>query len=69
MSSARSRLPGYAAALVNDRLLTTRQVAEYLGLSPETVLRRYRAGEIPGRVAEDSPSTTRPLMGTYEPLP
>ena len=33
---------------VNDRLLTTRQVAEYLGFSPETVLRRYRAGEIPG---------------------
>ena len=31
-----------------DRLLTTRQVAEYLGLSPETVLRRYRAGELVG---------------------
>lgn len=33
---------------MNDRLLTTRQVAEWLGCSPETVLRRYRAGEIPG---------------------
>lgn len=33
---------------MTDRLLTTRQVAELLGLSPETVLRRYRAGEIPG---------------------
>ena len=33
---------------MNDRLLTTRQVAEYLGFSPETVLRRYRAGELPG---------------------
>ncbi len=33
---------------MNDPLLTTRQVADYLGLSPETVLRRYRAGEIPG---------------------
>ena len=33
---------------VNDRLLTTRQVAEYLGFSPETVLRRYRAGELVG---------------------
>jgi excisionase family DNA binding protein len=33
---------------VNDRLLTTRQVAEWLGFSPETILRRYRAGELPG---------------------
>jgi excisionase family DNA binding protein len=33
---------------VNDRLLTTRQVAAYLGFSPETVLRRYRAGELVG---------------------
>ena len=33
---------------VNDRLLTTRQVAEWLGFSPETVLRRYRAGELVG---------------------
>lgn len=30
------------------RLLTTRQVADYLGLSPETVLRRYRRGELVG---------------------
>ena len=29
---------------MNDRLLTTREVASYLGFSPETVLRRYRAG-------------------------
>lgn len=34
--------------VVNDRLLTTRAVADYLGVSPETVLRRYRAGELPG---------------------
>jgi len=33
---------------VNDRLLTTREVAEWLGFSPETVLRRYRAGELVG---------------------
>jgi len=33
---------------VSDRLLTTREVATYLGLSPETVLRRYRRGELPG---------------------
>jgi len=33
---------------ISDCLLTTRQVADFLGLSPETVLRRYRAGEIPG---------------------
>lgn len=33
---------------VTDRLLTTRQVAELVALSPETILRRYRAGELPG---------------------
>lgn len=33
---------------MKDRLLTTRQVADYLGFSPETVLRRYRAGELRG---------------------
>ena len=33
---------------MTGRLLTTRQVAEHVGFSPETVLRRYRAGEIPG---------------------
>jgi excisionase family DNA binding protein len=33
---------------VNDRLLTTRQVADFLGVSPETVLRRHRAGELRG---------------------
>ena len=33
---------------MNDRLLTTRAVAEYVGLSPETILRRYRAGELRG---------------------
>jgi excisionase family DNA binding protein len=29
-------------------LLTTRQVAELLAVSPATVLRRWRAGELPG---------------------
>ncbi len=33
---------------MTDRLLTTREVAAFLGLSPETVLRRWRAGELPG---------------------
>jgi len=33
---------------MTDRLLSTRQVADFLGLSPETVLRRWRAGELPG---------------------
>ena len=28
--------------------MTTREVAELVGLSTETVLRRWRAGEIPG---------------------
>ena len=30
------------------RLLTTREGAERLGLSPATILRRWRAGELPG---------------------
>lgn len=33
---------------MTDRFLTAREVAEMLGLSTETVLRRWRAGEIPG---------------------
>jgi predicted DNA-binding transcriptional regulator AlpA len=31
-----------------DRLLTAREVGERLGLSTESVLRRYRRGELPG---------------------
>lgn len=31
-----------------DRLLTAHEVAEWLGLSTETVLRRWRAGDLPG---------------------
>ena len=30
------------------RLLTTREVAAWLGLSTETVLRMWRAGDLPG---------------------
>ena len=35
---------------MNDgrRLLTTSEVAAFLGLSPDAVLRRWRAGELPG---------------------
>ena len=33
---------------MTGRLLTTRQVAEFLGVSPETVLRRWRRGELAG---------------------
>jgi excisionase family DNA binding protein len=37
------------------RLLTTRQVAERLALSPETILRRVRAGELPAyRIASNA---------------
>lgn len=32
---------------MSHRLLTTQDVADLLGLSPEAVLRRWRAGEIP----------------------
>jgi predicted DNA-binding transcriptional regulator AlpA len=35
--------------VTNDqRLLTTREVGEMLALSPAAVLRRWRAGELPG---------------------
>jgi predicted DNA-binding transcriptional regulator AlpA len=33
---------------VTSRLLTTREVAEILSLSPTSVLRRWRTGDIPG---------------------
>jgi excisionase family DNA binding protein len=33
---------------MSERLLTTRDVAELLAVSPETVLRRWRSGELPG---------------------
>jgi excisionase family DNA binding protein len=33
---------------VSDRLLTTREVAALLRVSPETVLRWYRSGKLPG---------------------
>ena len=36
------------SSAVTDRLLTTREVAAFLGVSPETVLRRWRAGQLPG---------------------
>ena len=35
---------------MSERLLTTRELAEYLGLSTESVLRRWRRGEIPGGI-------------------
>ena len=35
---------------VTGRLLTTRELAEHLGLSTETVLRRWRRGDIPGGI-------------------
>ena len=36
------------------RLLTTREVADTLGVSPATVLRRWRSGDIPGfRIASN----------------
>ena len=35
---------------MTGRLLTTRELAEYLGLSAEAVLRRWRRGEIPGGI-------------------
>ena len=33
---------------MTERLLTTREVAAFPGMSPESVLLRYRGGELPG---------------------
>jgi excisionase family DNA binding protein len=33
---------------VTERLLTARELAELLGLSPSTVLDRFEAGDLPG---------------------
>ncbi len=38
---------------MTDRLLTTREVAAFLGLSPETVLRRWRSGDLANEVRAD----------------
>ena len=39
---------------MTERLLTAREVGELVGLSTESVLRRWRAGEIPGfRIASN----------------
>ena len=35
--------------MVDERYITAREVAGRLGLSPETILRYYRDGLIPGR--------------------
>jgi excisionase family DNA binding protein len=32
----------------NDRLLTAKEVAEYIGLKPDTVLDKWERGELPG---------------------
>jgi excisionase family DNA binding protein len=33
---------------VSDRLLTAAEVADYLGLSPATILDRWERGDLPG---------------------
>ena len=33
----------------DERYITAREVAERVGLSPDTILRYYREGRIPGR--------------------
>ena len=44
----REKVPENGCASREGSLLTTREVAAWLGLSPATVLRRWRAGERPG---------------------
>ena len=41
-----------------ERYVTAREVAERVGLSPDTILRYYREGRIPGR---RMPGTIRPV--------
>ena len=67
---------------MTGRLLTTREVAANLGLSPASVLRRWQAGELPGfRLASNvlrfdetssthgSPSVTADPEPTIPPSP
>lgn len=39
---------GHSGAALSDRLLTARELAELLGLSPATVLDRFERGDLPG---------------------
>ena len=41
-----------------ERYITAKEVADRVGLSPETILRYYREGRIPGR---RMPGTVRPV--------
>ncbi len=41
-----------------ERYITAREVADRVGLSPDTILRYYRDGRIPGR---RMPGTIRPV--------
>jgi excisionase family DNA binding protein len=41
-----------------ERYVTAREVADRVGLSPDTILRYYREGRIPGRRL---PGTIRPI--------
>ena len=52
---------------MSERLLTTRQVAEFLGISPETVLRRWRAGELRGGPAGGIPGEGSTGIATADP--
>ena len=47
-ATADATAPLDRARLVNDRLLTAREVAELLGLSPSTVLDMWERGQLPG---------------------
>jgi excisionase family DNA binding protein len=44
--------------MVQERYITAREVAERVGLSPDTILRYYRDGRIPGRRLQ---GTIRPV--------
>ena len=51
---------------MSDRLLTTRQIADYLGFSPETILRKWRTGELPGyRLGSNVLRFSEPTIEAY----
>jgi predicted DNA-binding transcriptional regulator AlpA len=46
------------AEVTRERYVTAREVADRMGLAPDTILRYYREGRIPGR---RMPGTIRPV--------
>ena len=52
--------------MVQERYITAREVAERVGLSPDTILRYYREGRIPGRRLKGTMRPVRFLWSEVE---